>query len=252
MVKSNINTYSELNVIYEDDDIIVINKPAGLLSIPERYDKFTNSIFSILKKQFETIFTVHRLDRDTSGIIVFAKNAESHSNLNTQFEKREVKKIYHCIIAGSFNKENLLVDIPLLPDPARKGAMVPSARGKESFTEIKLLEKYTRASLVEVNLITGRHHQIRAHCAAIGYPLLVDELYGNNTEFFVSSIKKRYKVKKGDEEKALISRITMHAYTIEFKHPKTNEIVSFLADYPKDFQALIQILRKYASVRNWF
>lgn len=251
-MKSSIRTFSELSVIFEDDDIIIINKPAGLLSIPERYDKYANSIFRILKRKFDTIFTVHRLDRDTSGVIVFAKNAESHSNLNTQFEKREVKKIYHCVIAGSFNNENLLVDIPLMPDPTRKGAMVPSARGKESFTEIKLLEKFTRASLVEVNLITGRHHQIRAHCAAIGYPLLVDELYGNSTDFFVSSLKKRFNLKKGEEEMPLISRITMHSYSIEFIHPKTKEKVSFLADYPKDFQALIQVLRKYASIRDWF
>jgi RluA family pseudouridine synthase len=251
-VKSNFKSFSELELIFEDESIIVLNKPAGLLSIPERFDKSASNLFSILKKQFGTILTVHRLDRDTSGVIIFAKNAESHSNLNTQFEKREVKKIYHCLIAGSFNKENLLVDIPLMPDPARKGVMIPSARGKESLTEIKLLEKFTRASLIEVNLITGRQHQIRAHCAAIGYPLLVDGIYGRSKDFYLSSIKKRYNLKKGDEEKPIISRITMHANSIEFTHPETKNKMSFQAAYPKDFLALLQVLRKYASIRDWF
>ena len=89
-MKSNFKRFSELELIFEDESIIVLNKPAGLLSIPERFDKSASNLFSILKKQFGTILTVHRLDRDTSGVIIFAKNAESHSNLNTQFEKREV------------------------------------------------------------------------------------------------------------------------------------------------------------------
>jgi RluA family pseudouridine synthase len=235
--------------IYEDDKILVINKPAGLLTIPDRYDKKAPNLRHILDEEYGHIFVVHRLDRDTSGVMVFAKDADSHRDLNFQFESLFVKKIYHVVTDGVIHQDDLEIDIPLAPDPRKPGRTIPSARGKESLTLLHVRERYRHATFAEINLVTGRHHQIRVHCAAVGHPLLVDDFYGNYTEFLVSSIKKRFNLKKNDVEKPLISRITMHAFSIGFKHPETKEEMSFEAPYPKDFAALLQAMGKYSKTR---
>jgi 23S rRNA-/tRNA-specific pseudouridylate synthase len=145
------------------------------------------------------------------------------------------------------NQDELKIDIPLMVDPADPIKMKPSVRGKESLTLLKVMNRYRVATLIEVELVTGRHHQIRAHCAAIGHPLLVDELYGTSEAFFVSTIKKRFNLKKNDEERPVISRVSMHSSSIAFRLPSTGEEAEFKSGYPKDFQALIQVLDKYAS-----
>jgi 23S rRNA-/tRNA-specific pseudouridylate synthase len=139
------------------------------------------------------------------------------------------------------------IDIPLMENPFKPGATIPSARGEDSLTILKTLKNFRNATLVECRLVTGRHHQLRAHVAAIGHPLLVDDIYGSSSEFFVSSLKRKFNLKKDEEESPLISRITMHAQKIGFKHPN-GEYVEFEAAYPKDFKALIQTLTKYSSL----
>ena len=241
-----------IEFIYEDDDIVVLTKPAGVFSIPDRWKKEDANLYTILKEKYGTIFTVHRLDRDTSGVIVFAKHAIAHKHLNQQFQEHTVKKHYHVVVSGVVAEDEIKIDIPLMDHPGKPGQTIPSLRGKESLTIMKVLEKYSGTSLVECNLITGRHHQIRVHCAAIGYPLLVDELYGSSKEFFISSIKRKFKLKKNSEEKPIISRITMHSYQIEFLHPATNLPVTFNSEYPKDFRALLQVLRKYSALPDYY
>lgn len=235
--------------IHEDDRIVVINKPAGLLTIPDRYDRNAPSLRAILTEEYGRIFVVHRLDRDTSGMIIFAKDAEAHKNLSYQFESLFVKKIYHVICEGIIPEDYLEIDIPLMADPRKPGRTIPSSRGKESLTILTVQEKFKHSTFAEINLVTGRHHQIRVHLAAIGHPLLVDDFYGNRNEFYVSSVKKRFNIKKNDTEYPIISRITMHAHFIGFKHPENDEEVSFTADYPKDFAATLQVLRKYSGLR---
>ena len=239
---------SILNIIYEDDNIIVLSKPSGIYTIPDRYNKLATNLYDVLGKRYGKIFTVHRLDRDTSGVIVFAKDAASHKNLNEQFEKQKVKKIYHVVVEGIIRDESLDIDIPISAHPVKKGLSMPSARGKESLTKLKVLERYKNATFCEIDLVTGRHHQIRVHCATIGHPLLVDKLYGKHEEFFLSSIKRKFNLKKNTEERAIISRITMHASEIEFEHPKNSNKLHFKAEYPKDFTALLQVLNKYAKI----
>ena len=244
---------NEIEFLYEDDDIVVVFKPAGVLSIPDRYVKEIRNLFHELNEKYGEIFVVHRLDKDTSGVMVFAKNAYAHKMLNQQFLEQKVKKLYHLVVSGIVNKDEIDIDIPLAADPAKKGVMVPSARGKESLTKLKVLKRFRVATLIECDLVTGRHHQLRAHCKAIGYPLLVDEVYGNSTEFLLSSIKrKKFNLKKHDVERPLISRVSMHAKSIEFKHPVTQETMKFEADYPKDFQALLQVLGKYSEVPEYY
>jgi len=237
----------KLNIIYSDEDIVVVNKSSGTLSIPDRYDASIESLSVLLKNRFNSVFTVHRLDKETSGAIVFALNADSHRHLNTQFQDNKVEKIYHAVVAGIMDKDGIDVDIPLMPHPAKPGVMLPSARGKESLTKIKVIERYRHATLLECNLVTGRQHQLRVHCATIGYPLLVDRIYGNTDKFYLSAIKRKFNLKKSTDEHPVISRVTMHAYSLTFIHPVKNEKVSFTADYPKDFSALIQIFNKYSS-----
>ncbi len=237
----------ESTILFEDDEIIVIDKPAGLLSIPDRFNKLLPNALDFLGSIYGEVYTVHRLDRDTGGVMVFARTAISHKSLNDQFENREVTKLYHAVISGKLMKDELAIDIPLLTDPAGKGGVIPSARGKESLTEIRVLERYRIATLLECNLVTGRQHQLRAHVAAIGHPLLVDPHYGKADAFYLSMLKRRYNIPKDVVEKPIIKRITMQSKSIEFTHPIKNERVRFDTEYPLDFEVLLKSLRKYGA-----
>lgn len=243
----------DIQYLYEDESIVIVSKPAGVLTIPDRYNKELPNLRRILEKKYGKIFVVHRLDRDTSGVMVFLKNADAHRILNEQFQNNEVEKIYNVVVSGIVPREEIDIDIPIIADPVKLGMSRPSARGKESLTKVKVIERYRVATLIECDLVTGRHHQIRVHCAAVGHPLLVDELYGQNTEFYLSSIKRKFNLKKHTVENPIINRVTMHSTKISFLHPDTNEKVTFEAPFPKDFQALLNVLRKYSAVgRNFY
>ncbi|MCX7880362.1 MAG: RluA family pseudouridine synthase [Ignavibacteria bacterium] len=235
-------------VIYFDESIIVVNKPANVLTIPDRFDKSLPNLRALLEEKFGRVWVVHRLDKETSGVVLFARDAESHKILNQQFENQDVQKIYHAVVSGWLPKDELEIDIPLATDPSNKWKTVPSARGKDALTIVRVLERYSIATLIECNLVTGRHHQIRVHCSTIGNPLIVDEIYGKNNSFFVSTLKRRFNLKKGEEEKPIISRLSLHSFSITFKHPTSGDEVSYFAPYPKDFSALIKVLRKYGKI----
>jgi RluA family pseudouridine synthase len=239
-------------ILYQNEDLIVINKPAGVLTLPDRYIRDSKNLYNWLQNKYEQIFTVHRLDRETSGVIVFARNAEAHRFLNQQFQESRVKKIYHAVTGGVILQDEIDIDIALMPDADERGKTIPSIRGKASLSRLKVLERYRNATLVQVDLVTGRHHQLRVHCASIGNPLLVDGMYGGSTEFLLSSIKKRYNLKKHETEKPIIGRLTMHAYSISFEMPVTGEQVNFTAEYPRDFEALLQVLRKYSKLPDYY
>lgn len=235
-------------IIYEDDDLVVVNKQPGELTIPERFKKDNLSLRERLDELYGKIFVVHRLDRETSGAILFAKNADVHKHLNQQFMDHSVTKIYHVLVAGVVGEESFEVDIPIAPNPKIGGTMMPSARGKEAITLMRIAEKFRHVTLLECKLLTGRQHQIRVHCAAIGHPLLVDNIYGNSDAFLLSAIKRRYKLKKETTEVPLISRLTLHSRYLKFVHPVKNTEIEITADYPRDFQAVLQVLRKYSSI----
>jgi len=239
---------SQIDIIFEDEDLVVLSKPAGLLTIPDRYKYDLPSLKTYFRAKYGDIFVVHRLDRDTSGIMLFAKNAQSHRDLSIQFENLQIKKVYHCVVEGRVVKDEMEIDIPLMSDPAIRGKTIPSIRGKDSLTWMKVIKRFRNATLVKCLLVTGRHHQIRAHLAAVGHPLLVDPMYNTTEEFLVSSIKKRFNLKKNEEEKPIISRVTMHSKEIAFVHPRSNLEMEFSSEYPKDFAALIQVLEKYSSI----
>lgn len=237
------------SIIFEDDDIIVLNKPAHYLTIPDRFVAERPNLTSYLKKRFDEVFIVHRLDKETSGVILFAKNAEAHRNLSMQFEARTIDKIYLALVEGSVHKEEGEINQPIANNMRDKGRMIIAKRGKPSLTLFKVIERFKNYTLVEANIKTGRTHQVRVHFEIIGYPLAVDSLYGRKDAFLLSEVKmKKYRRSKDEfEEKPLMSRTTLHAAKITFQHPIKNETMTFEAELPKDFRAVLNQLRKWGN-----
>lgn len=232
--------------IYSDEAILVIDKPAGWLSIPDRYDQQRPNIRHYYAQRLGEIFMVHRLDADTSGVMVLAKTAAAHANLNDQFASRETKKIYHAIVDGRLAEPTGTIDRPIAGDKSRPGRMViTSSRGKEAITDYRVIEELGNFSLLEVEIHTGRTHQIRVHLQSIGHPLMVDALYGRRSEFFLSEVKgSKYSLGRDKVERPLLRRAPLHAMELRFTHPDSGEPQHFTSDPPKDFRAVLYQLRK--------
>lgn len=236
------------DIIFEDADYIIVNKSAGVLTIPDRFTKTIPNLADILKQTRDEVFVVHRIDKDTSGIVCFAKNKDAHKDLNTQFENHTVSKNYIALVSGEIRDASGTIDLPISPDPANPGMVfIDKKKGKNSVTCYEFLERFKGLTLVNANPRTGRTHQIRIHFASIGHPLAVDPLYGNNDALFLSSFKRNYKLKKNMDEKPIMSRLTLHAEGITFKHLRTGGDISFRAPIPDDFATLLKLLRKYAK-----
>ena len=243
------NKNNDYSVIYSDDDIVVLNKRSGVLIAADRYDPDIPRLDLLAEKEFGRLFAVHRIDKDTSGIIVYARTAEAQKTLSIQFEHREVKKVYHALVYGHPMWEDLHVDAALQPDgDARHRTVVSKRYGKPSVTDFRLIGNCGPYSWIEAKPITGRTHQIRVHLAANGFSIVCDPLYGGKQKpVRLSEIKKKW---NGDEEeeRPLLNRLALHAYSIEFKHPTTGESVSFTAPYPKDMEATRKQLAKIFDV----
>jgi 23S rRNA pseudouridine1911/1915/1917 synthase len=237
-------TLANIPVLFEDASCIVLDKPAPLLTIPDRYNHAENNLAALLREKFTDIFVVHRLDRETSGVILFAKNAEAHKKLCAAFEDRLVRKKYLAIVNGTPKETKGIIELALAEHPAKKGGMIVSKKGKESVTEFAVLESLGNFSLVEASPLTGRTHQIRVHLHAIGHPLAVDPVYGTRKEFFLSEIKQKFKYTKDTEEKPLVSRCTLHSSSLTFPHPVSGEMITIESPLPKDLNALLAQLRK--------
>ena len=239
-------THFPIEIIFENDHFVAVNKPAGLLSIPDR-DGSDISLKGILKKKYGNIFTVHRLDRDTSGIIIFAKDEATHQYLSTAFEERNVEKYYLGIVAGVIPEKKGTIDAPIAEHPGRRGLMVIHKKGKEAVTDYEVQEEFGKFSLVQFQIHTGRTHQIRVHMQSIGHPIVCDELYGDGQPVLLSSFKYRYKLSKNEEEeKPILARLGLHAQRLKLKDPD-GAVHEFEAEMPKDMRALLQQLRKVKS-----
>jgi len=233
-------------IIFENEQFIAINKPAGLLSIPDREGK-DPSLKSLLKEKYGAIFTVHRLDRDTSGVIIFAKDEATHQYLSKIFEERAVEKIYVGIVQGSLAQPKGSIDHPIMEHPTKPGTMVVNKKGKASLTDYEVIEELGLYSLVQFHIHTGRTHQIRVHMQAMGHPIVCDETYGDGRPVFISSFKRNYKLSRNEEqEHPILHRLALHAQLLHFQDQQ-GEHHTLEAPLPKDMKALLQQLRKWKS-----
>lgn len=224
----------DLNIIYEDKDIVVVNKEKGMVVHPAP-GNYTGTLVNGLLYHCKDLSgingvirpgIVHRIDKDTSGVLVIAKNDESHNKLAVQFKDHSIKREYYALVEGKFSKEEGTVDKPLGRNKKDRLKMAIVSDGKRAVTHYKVLEQYNNnTSLVKCVLETGRTHQIRVHMASINHPLVGDEVYGS----------KKQKIK--------ISGQVLHAKTLGFIHPTNNKYIEFDSELPKYYKEILEKLR---------
>ena len=202
-----------LKILYRDNDILVLDKPSGLLSVAGRLDIHKDSLQTRVQRVFPTATVVHRLDMSTSGIMLMALNKESHRNISRQFQDRLISKRYLARVYGKPSSASGSVDLPLICDwinrPKQK---VDLEVGKPSLTNWKIVSSTAESSLIELEPVTGRSHQLRVHMQSIGHPILGDKFYAHEDAFNLSD------------------RLDLHAAYIKFIHPSTNEEMEFTID----------------------
>jgi tRNA pseudouridine32 synthase/23S rRNA pseudouridine746 synthase len=208
------------DILYEDNDLLAVNKPEGLAAVPERRPEAADSLFERLcAERSERLYIVHRLDKETSGVIVFARNAEAHRRLNLQFEKRLVRKVYLALVHGIVADDWGMIDKPLRRfGSGRVG--ISAQHGRASITEFRVLERFKACTLVELYPRTGRRHQIRVHLYSIGHPVAGDPLYGDR------------------ETQKNFPRMMLHAHKLTVRLPSGSPI-TFEAPVPESFTAVL-------------
>ena len=223
-----------MKIIYEDTYLLVLDKPAGLPVLPDGWEKNAPYLVKTLEEEYGKIWIVHRLDKITSGVMVFARDAETHRTLNIQFEARQAEKVYHAIVEGIPQWNERIAKHPLRINVGHKHRTgVSDKYGKPSETRFKVIKRYQEAALIEARPVTGRTHQIRVHAYALGHPLLGDTLYGAS-------------------ETHLIARPALHAHSLTFTHPQSGERQTFLAERPQDFVETLELLSSFASLGYTF
>jgi len=245
-------------IIHEDDSIIAVSKASGIAVVGERWDEDAPRLDLLLKQELAMreenngeaeLFTVHRIDKETSGLVIFAKNRETHRSLSIAFEKNRVKKTYIAVIHGRppWQDGKITCDLPLVPDGNKNHlTIIDKFRGKPSRTDFSLLLSAGNYSVIEAKPETGRTHQIRVHLSALGCPIVCDSLYGkhsarkNEKGVYLSSFKRNW---RGDalEERALLDRLGLHAFRIEFN----GNILE--APLPKDMASLFKQMEKASA-----
>lgn len=227
-----------ITIIQETENWVAINKPPYVPSLPER-GKFTAvSVFEWAKQRWPQASLCHRIDRETSGVLMIAKNPETHRHFSIQFEKRKAQKLYHAIANNQLHFDNLWVDLPILADQVGK-IKIDRQKGKPAQTRFNTLEVFKHFSLLECEPKTGRLHQIRVHLQAQNATIAADILYKSEIPY-LSKIKRKM---HGDDT-ALIQRFALHARNLQLVDLDNNPI-NIIAPYPKDFEVFLKLLRKY-------
>jgi len=233
-----------LDIIQQNDHFIVINKPSGLLSVPDRTQS-EPSLKDLLRQRYPEVYTVHRLDKATSGLIVFARDLETHKTLSKLFETREVEKYYLGLVEGNLIPDSGIIETGIMEHPAG-GKMINHVKGKPSKTAYQSEENFKGYSLVRFRIYTGRTHQIRVHCQYLGHSIVGDPVYGDGKPLLLSAIKKKFNLSKNElEERPLMGRLALHAFQIKFQLEGVD--YHFEAPLSKDMQATLTQLRKHAA-----
>jgi RluA family pseudouridine synthase len=251
-------------VIYEDETLIAFDKPSGMLVAPDRWDKKRENLMGLVHdKMGHEVANVHRLDADTSGILLCTKTKAALDFVSGQFQSKTVAKIYHAICVGlpapelfepneeapPLPPDAFFVDRDLIEDEANPGRMrTIRKKGKASQTVVRVLERFQKFTFVECRPLTGRTHQLRVHLQFSGLPILNDPFYGDGaTQLMLSQLKRGYKGRA--DEKPLITRLALHASQLTVKHPVTREPVTIQAPLPNEFEVALKYLRKFAAVK---
>jgi RluA family pseudouridine synthase len=214
-----------MEIVFSDETLLVVNKPAGLSTLAEGWERDAPYLKKMLEERFDRVWVVHRIDKSTSGIVVFALTPDAHRNLSVQFEKHRVEKKYHALLNGAPKWDGKIAKFPLRMNVGHKHrTMVDDRNGVRAETRFKILERWQGSAWVEAMPLTGRTHQIRVHAYALGHPLVGDVLYSA-------------------PETTVISRPALHAFSLTFTHPASGERATFRAGHPDDFHAALDALR---------
>lgn len=253
-----------LDVIYEDDSLVVLNKSAGMIVHPGK-GNYGGTLAGALQFHFDQLSDaagkyragiVHRLDRDTSGVLVVAKNNQVHSRLSRQFEQRDVEKEYRALVWGVLDLDSDYIETHVRVSQRNRERMVvcpPGGNAREAVTFYSVLERFDGFTLVQLHPKTGRTHQLRVHLQYLGHPIVADRLYGGQALLKLSDVAPGAAVgeEAGEEEDpVLIDRQALHALRLEFDHPETAERMRFEAPLPHDFQRTLEALQKYRRLRK--
>lgn len=223
-----------IEIVYEDSDIIVVNKPKGMVVHPANGNPdgtLVNAIMAICKDSLSGIGgeirpgIVHRIDKDTSGLLIVAKNDNAHVKMSEQIKNHEVKKTYIALVRGIFKENEATIDIPIGRSTSDRKKMAVNKNGKNAITHIKVLKRFDKYTLLQVNIETGRTHQIRVHLSHIGYPIVGDYTYSN-----------------GKNEFDVVGQC-LHAQKLEFKHPITQKDMCLEAELPQYFKDILDKLK---------
>lgn len=227
-------------IIHEDEDYILVNKPPFLSTLADRNDPI--DLQTLAQEYNPEVKIGHRLDKETSGILVIAKHAEAYRHFSLQLEHRKAIKIYHAVVSGTHQLENYVINLPIHV-LAKGGVKIDRRKGKPSKTIVTTLDIYKNHTLLACQPVTGRMHQIRIHLSAHKMAIIQDEFY-HGKELFLSQLKRYYNLKKWTDELPLIKRVALHAFSMSFEG-LNGQVISAEAAYPKDFAVLIKQLNKF-------
>ena len=226
----------ELDVVYEDEDIIVVNKPSGMVVHPAPGNENKTLVNALLYHCKGTLSgingvirpgIVHRIDKDTSGLLVVAKNDEAHVFLSSLLKEHGIKRVYHAVVTGRLKENEGKIDAPIARHPTNRKKMAVVSGGREAITHYKTIEEFSGFTYAKMELETGRTHQIRVHMSHIGHPIMGDTVYGGGKTPFEKA------------HKSLIDGQMLHAKELSFPHPRTKEIVHFECPLPENFEKII-------------
>jgi 23S rRNA pseudouridine1911/1915/1917 synthase len=244
----------DIPVLSRGEGYAAVAKPAGYATVAERNRPGETPLLDAIAAALAVpeVLVVHRLDRETSGIMLVAWTPEAHRALSLQFQRREVEKIYLAIVRGEVAREEFAIDAPLEKDP-RGGSLMRIARpgrGRKSRTRFRVAERFRGFTLLEARPETGRQHQIRVHLQHAGHPLAVDPPYGGGAGIFLSEIKRGYRPARDRSEAPLLGRVSLHALALGFCDPASGEPVRLECPPPRDFERALEALRRHAALRT--